>query len=153
MKCLNRIEMQCYIDNEFSSGKTAEIGNHLHNCDNCLKLFNEAGKEKQEIFDLLSYFDNEKAETTIPEFKVPKRKHTINRFQVLKIAASVIIIFGLYFSFYKKHEYNKKPVDSYSSKFESIDNSDPNKKWHKKQIEIVITDANGNIDEAFISEN
>ena len=153
MKCLNRIDMQLYIDNEFSPEKRAEVYNHLQSCNHCNDLFNEATTEKQDVLNLLSYCDEENAACNIPEFKIAVKKYKINRFQVLRIAASVIIVFGLYFTLHEKAEYNKKPVNPLNSGFESIDNSDPNKKWHKKQMEIIITDANGNIEESFISEN
>lgn len=153
MKCLSRIDMQLYIDNEFSSEKKTEIEKHLQNCNDCNELFIEATKEKLDVLAMLSFCDERNAACNIPEFKVPVKKYKINRFQVLKIAASIILVFGLYFALHEKAEYNKKPVDTLSSAFESIDNSDPNKKWHKKQMEVVITDANGNIEETFISEN
>lgn len=151
MKCLNRIDMQIYIDNESLSENSTEIYNHLQSCNHCNDLFEEATKEKQYVLDLLSYCGEENAACNIPEFKLPMKKYKINRFQVLKIAASIIIVFGLYFTLHEKAEYNKKPVDTLSSAFESLDNSDLNKKWHKKQVEIIITDANGNIEESFIS--
>lgn len=145
--------MQLYIDNELSLEKKNEINYHIQNCKICLDLFNEANKEKQTLFNILSCCDDAKTETNIPHFIVPKRKNKIYTLRVLKIAASVALIVSLYFVFQKKEQPNINTDNIPISVIESIDNSDPNKKWHNNQMEIVITDENGNIVESFISKN
>jgi len=115
-------------------------------------LFNEANKEKQMLFNVLSCYDDAKPEINIPPFIIPKRKNKSYTFNVLKIAASIALIISLYFVFQKKEQPNNQKENIPVSIIESIDNSDPNKKWHNNQMEIVITDVNGNIVESFISQ-
>ena len=152
MKCLNRYEMQLYIDNELSLEKKNEIHIHVQNCKICLELFNEANKEKQTLFNVLSLCDEANPETNIPHFDIPKRKNKIFAIRALKIAASVALIISLYFIFQKKELPDNKTDNIPISFIEPIDNSDPNKKWHNNQMEIIITDEKGNIVESFISE-
>ncbi len=152
MKCLNRDEMQVYIDNEFSLEKKNEIHDHIENCKVCLELFNEAKKEKQLLLNALSYYDEAKPSNNIPEFKIPERNQKINRLQMFSVAASVALLISLFFVFQKKKEPSNKKEDILIYSIESLDNTDPNKKWHNKQTEIVITDENGNIVETFISK-
>lgn len=152
MKCLNRDEMQVYIDHEYLPEKKNEIHDHIENCKVCLGLFNEATKEKQLILKALSYYDEATPANNIPEFKIPGRNQKTSRLQILSIAASVALLISLYFIFHKKEEPNNKKEDILIYSIESLDNTDPNKKWHNNQIEVLITDENGNIVESFISK-
>ena len=153
MKCLNRTDMQYYIDNEYPIEKMAEINVHLLNCIPCNDLLIEATKEKNDLLKIIMCYDDKNTDIFIPEFKIPSQKSRFNKFHIIKIAASIIIILGLYFSIYETSKHKKPQSNQFRSEFQSIDNSDANKKWHKKQMEIIITDANGNIEESFISEN
>jgi hypothetical protein len=152
MKCLNREEMQIYIDHEFSLLKQNEIHQHIENCKTCLTLYDEAIIEKKLLINVLSYYNEETSSNNIPEFILPKRKQRKYNLKILKIAASIALIIGLFFVFQKKKEPENKQKNIPIFSIESLDNTDPNKKWHNNQMEIVITDENGNIVESFISE-
>ena len=145
--------MQLYIDNELSIEQKIEYDNHINACASCLELLKEATEEKQMLLSLLSNVDNTTCDIEIPKFLIPQRRTRSIRFQVLNIAASIAIIFSLLIIFQQKPKLiSIKTTNNLTPAIGSLDNSDQNKKWHKNQLEVVITDENGNIEESFIAE-
>ena len=153
MKCLNRLDMQLYIDNELSIEQKIEYDNHINTCLSCQELLNEANEEKQMLLSLLSITDNTIFDSEIPVFTIPQKSTKSIRFQLFNIAASIAIIISLYSIFQQKSTIvEPKQCHTQMSTVGNLDNSDQNKKWHKNQLEVVITDENGNIEESFIAE-
>ena len=154
MKCLNRLDMQLYIDNEVSSETKVEIQYHIKECDQCKQLYDESVNEINELKSMLFEIKNEVYPIPlIPEFFIPKTKGDKLSTRFLKYVASIILILGFYSTFLHI-SHDEKKVETYPhTEFVSLDDSDPNKKWHKNQVEIVIFDKNGNPKESFISEN
>lgn len=154
MKCLNRLDMQLYIDNEVSSEKKVAIQDHIKNCSQCKQMYDESVIEIDELKSMI--FGNNKDVypiSLIPEFIIPKTNGDKLSTRFLKYAASIILIFGFYSTFLRI-SHDEKKVEKYPhTEFVSLDDSDPNKKWHKNQVEIVIFDKNGNPKDSFISEN
>jgi preprotein translocase subunit SecG len=145
--------MQLFIDNELSYDEKATIFNHLKHCEKCSDLYQETIQDKENLLQILSLLDSDFSENEIPEFKKPTLQKRINRFTILKIAASFVLLMGLFFLWKTNQDKQKNKNDSLQAQYELLDQTDQNKKWHKKQIDVVITDANGNIEETFMLEN
>ena len=106
MKCLNRSEMQEYIDNEVTSDAENEIVKHLEDCEKCSSLHREAIEDKTLINKILNVTVTVNESEIIPEFKHPvikNKRPVFIRFAVVLIAAAVI---GFIFLF----RFNRKPV-------------------------------------------
>ncbi len=153
MKCLNKLEMQLFIDDAMSEEKKKNISNHLEHCQQCLDLYQKTLQDKNLIFKALSYLDSDYTEQEIPEFKKISVQKKSNRFQIIKIAASIIILFGIGLIWQINQNRQMKKNERLQAQYDLLEQEDQNKMWHKKQIDVVITDADGNFEGAFTIEN
>ncbi|MBP1673118.1 MAG: hypothetical protein H6Q25_933 [Bacteroidetes bacterium] len=153
MKCLNKLEMQLFIDDALSSEKKKNISLHIEHCQQCSELYNNTLQDKNLIFKALSYLDSDFTEQEIPEFKKYSVQKKSNRFQIFKIAASIIILIGLGFIWQIHQNKQMKKNTLLQAQYDLLEKEDQNKTWHKKQIDVVITDAEGNFEGAFTLEN
>jgi len=152
MKCLSRIEMQAYIDNETSSGAKDEIAGHIENCNLCSSLYNEVIEDRFLIKKLIDVTIPENESEIIPEFKhsvIRNKRPAVIRLAVVLTAAAVI---GLVFLF----PFSRKPLieempDAEILMFEFYDGKDLNKMWHDKSQILIIEDGKGNVIQSIIT--
>jgi hypothetical protein len=152
MKCLSRIEIQEFIDNEVDPDIRDEIHSHLATCDLCLSLYNEASESKVLINKLLSSVMSEKNSDVVPEFippvKTGNRKSYITTVAVLAAASLIGFIFLL--------RLHKEPIivqipESEILMYDFYEGKDLNKLWHDKSQIIIIQDEKGNVIQSIIT--
>jgi len=148
MNCLNKPEIQEYIDNELSSKKGEEVKKHLQGCKKCSALYEKALKEKETLHKALTIID--RFPEHIPAPKVLSQKKKIKPSKkltplVLKIAAGILIIIGFFTIITRKPTSDHLNSEIDIAIMELINGTDPNKLWIEKQMVIVITDKNGNV--------
>jgi hypothetical protein len=152
MKCLNRVEIQEYIDNEVNSSVKHEILLHLGKCEICSTLYNEAVEDKALINKFFEETFSESETYQIPEFRLPaiKRKKTILfRSALLLVAASLIgLIFLVHFG---RKPVKEKIPEAEVIMYEYLDGKDLNKLWHDKSQILIIEDNNGNVIQSIIA--
>jgi hypothetical protein len=152
MKCLSRIEMQEYIDNEAISGTKNEIAKHIENCELCSSLYKEANGDKALINRLLDVMVNENESITIPEFKtsiIEKSSPGFIRYSFV-LAAAALIGFIFLFRIDRKPVTEKIPAAEILM-YEFYDGKDLNRLWHDKSQIIIIQDEKGNVIQSIIT--
>jgi len=160
MNCFDRVSIQEYIDKELDTAQMRKIESHLHDCEICSQLYEEANSDKTEIIDFISQLDGVEDSNTIPGFRYNSQKkksiyHTVISSLPLKVAAGIALLIGLFFILR-----TNLPSSSYASEdadlllLELIGNTDPNNSWHNSQMAIVITNEEGEVIQSFLtSEN
>jgi len=149
MNCLNRPEIQEYIDNELSSKKGEELKKHLQGCKKCSSLYQQALKEKENLHNVFAIID--RFPEHIPSPRVLSKKEKIRTSKkltpllLLKIAAGILIIIGLFAIIVKKPASDHLNSEIDMAIMELINGTDPNKLWIEKQMVIVITDKTGKV--------
>ena len=157
MNCLDRVSIQEYIDKELDTAQMRKIESHLHDCENCSQLFEDANSDKTEINDFISQFDGVEDSNTIPEFSYNGRKKKSVYSRVtsslpLKVAASIALLIGLFFILR-----TNPPPPNLASEYadllilELIGNTDPNKAWHNSEMVIVMVNEKGEVIQSFLS--
>jgi hypothetical protein len=151
MKCLNRIEMQEFVDREVSPAVRAEIINHLDSCEKCRTLLNQANEDKVYINKMISQVGIEDHEISIPVFIHPLKKKKTILLRTLAVAA-VAIITGFVFLIRpgRTSETGKIP-EAEIVMYEFLYGKDLNKLWHDKTQILIIQDEKGNVIQSIIT--
>jgi anti-sigma factor RsiW len=94
MNCLNRVEVQEYVDNELSEDRRAEAEKHLLKCPDCREMYENALEDKELINSLLNQLNND-IDVHPAEFIYPDKKtgKNIQRLIVSLVAAASILTF------------------------------------------------------------
>ena len=152
MKCLSRIEMQEYIDNEVTSDAGDEIVKHLEVCEKCSSLYNEAIEDKSLISKLLNEAVSGNESEIIPEFNHPaiKNKRPVYIGFAIVLTAASIIGFIFLFRFNSKLMTEKIP-EAEILMYEFYDGKDLNKLWHDKSQILIIEDGKGDVIQSIIT--
>jgi hypothetical protein len=152
MKCLNRVEMQEYIDNETTSYVIDEIAQHLEVCEECSFLHQMAIEDKNLINRILDITFPENESEIIPEFKYPgiKIKRPVFIRVAVLLAAAALIVFIFLFRFDREPVMAKMP-ESEILMHEFYDGKDLNKLWHDKSQILIIEDGKGNVIQSIIT--
>lgn len=143
MNCLNRYELQPYIDNEVSQEEREAFELHLEGCKECSGLYADAKEEVTQVKQALSLYELPYDEIPIPAFKQPKNKHTwLSSFSA---AACFALIIGTYFTLnnniLKSRQINQSELEVEQMLYQC----DPNKLWNDKQPVITVTNEQGEI--------
>ena len=159
MNCLNRVAIQEYIDKELDVTQIRKIESHLHDCEVCSQLYEEANSDKTEINDFISQLDGVEDSTTVPDFSYHGRRKKSGYYRVtsylpLKVAASIVFSIGLFFIL----RTNQSPPNLASEDadlliLELIGNTDPNKAWHNSEMAIVMVNEKGEVIQSFLSDD
>ncbi|TAL60088.1 MAG: hypothetical protein EPN88_16395 [Bacteroidetes bacterium] len=146
MKCLNRIEIQEFIDKEVDAAIEIEIQSHLKNCEQCTSLYLQANEARDVINNLLSQVKFTNETNSIPEFKIPisKNKKNISYRFIAVVAAASLIGFIFLFRFDRKPVTEKIP-EAEIIMYEYLNGQDLNKLWHDKSQILIIQDEKGNV--------
>jgi hypothetical protein len=144
MNCLNRVEVQEYIDNEISSDRRAEIEQHLSLCSSCRELYGRALSDKDLINGLLHGLENE---IPVPskDFSYPERgrkKHN-SLYIIMVMAAASVITFILLFR--QRSDVVEEIHDEEKLVQDFYDGKDLNKMWHDNSQILILKDDDGNI--------
>jgi hypothetical protein len=152
MKCLNREEMQEYIDNETTSDVNSEIVRHLEVCEECSSLHKKVIEDKDLINRILDMEVPGNESEIIPEFKYPgiKKNRPVYIRAAMLLAAAALIGFIFLFRFDRKPVMAKMP-ESEILMYEFYDGKDLNKLWHDKSQILIIQDENGNVIQSTIT--
>ncbi|HNX66709.1 MAG TPA: hypothetical protein PKH02_07485 [Bacteroidales bacterium] len=146
MRCLSRVEIQKYIDNEVDPTVYGEMSEHIRNCSGCSALHKEAIRDKELITGFLSLAEEQVKNEAIPAFKIPAEKRfavsykwTLSLLAAASLAGLVIFI-----------RIDRKPHESAIPeaeiiKMEYLDGNDLNKLWHDKSQILIIEDEKGNV--------
>ena len=146
MNCLNRFEIQEYIDKEIAPGIRDEIAKHFETCKNCMILYKQAIEDKELIKKLLIESDSIYIETSLPQFKfseVTRKKRIYFRLIPVMVAASIIAFILLF-------RPGKVPVSENIPEAEILlyryyEGQDLNKMWYQKSQIIILQDEKGNM--------
>jgi hypothetical protein len=145
MNCLNRLDIQRFVDNEITPSEKGEFVEHIQACAKCNELFYIAQNESRMVKKLLSS-DLEFNVVTIPVFSVQKEKKKKKWLYYAAAASILIFLFTLGILDHKKSataEINKSKADILIDQY--LYESDPNKIWNEKQSCITITDEHGEV--------
>lgn len=146
MKCLSRIEMQEYIDNEVDPATETEINGHLENCEKCLPLYIESIKDKSLINNLLNTIEPENPDEIIPEFKLPRLQSKKRVFIGIGAVIAAATFFGLIiFIRFERKPITEKIPEAEMIMYEYLDGKDLNKLWHDKSQIFILQDEEGNV--------
>jgi hypothetical protein len=151
MKCLNRTEMQEFIDKEVGKNIESEVMLHLEHCKECSLLYREAAEDKVLVNNFLNQAEYLNEGETVPEFKRPaiiKRKSISTRL-ILDLAAASLIGLIIFFNYGRKQELVKMP-EADLIMYEFLDGKDLNKLWHDKSQILILQDEQGNVIESTI---
>lgn len=145
MNCLNRYQMQAFIDKEVSEGEQREFTNHIAICNTCRELSVLVAHQSQSVKRLLAGIDMENEQIPIPAFTNGNSRFKQKKLVVsLTAAASILILAGSYFAL--RDQARLEPgleADAMIQKY--LYEADANKLWNDKQAIITVTDENGNI--------
>lgn len=146
MNCLNRVEIQEYIDNEIAPARRIEIEAHLEDCHACKGSCEKALIDKElvkKIFTIAEPFSGR-----IPTFRKPgitRRKRIFIIVAELVVAASLI---GLIL-FVKNISRGSVELPVEEIIYQDLNNADLNKLWHEK---APVTFSNDNpMNQVFIN--
>ncbi len=146
MDCLNRLEIQQYIDNEVSDEVKSAFFEHLQNCEQCRFLWEKSQTEARETQEMISLTMGNNDHLTIPAF-VPIKRNIIQKrwYRYSSVAAGILLILCIYQYRTMINERNERFVRARMEVERNLYESDLNKLWNEKQSIITITDAEGNL--------
>ncbi len=145
MNCLNRLEIQRYIDKEASREEMESFTNHMQNCAQCRSIWETAKIEVEQVNQYLSFIAMDEQLFQNPTFK--SKPNTFRKKWIFfsSAAASVLIMLSV-FLYQQKVNAKEERIARANMEIErSLYNSDPNKLWNEKQSIITITDEDGNL--------
>ena len=143
MKCLNREDVQKFIDREYDPAEQDEILQHLQGCRECSQLHAQAESDKALIQQLFSVLESGNENVPIPEFQrpLPERKKRILWILAPVMAAASIGVF-LLFQTHKEKPVNEIPGPEMFM-YEFRQGKDLNEVWHEKGRILLIQDQQG----------
>ncbi len=146
MNCLNREEIQFYIDQELSAKENDCIEKHIESCTVCKEQVCMHKLAIQECFAHISDSDYPVNTIEIPNFSISENKQVRTKFKHFRqIAASIIIIISIAGG-YKIYESNTQVnYNSMELEWELNHSQSLNKQWQDREIVISITDKNGKL--------
>ena len=150
MKCLNRTEIQEFLDKEVEPSLIARMSDHIQKCENCSMIFRKALEDKEMIGKLLD--SNIDENISIPEFRPPANSRGRNIFYraIPVMAAAALIVFIFLFRFDRESVTERIPQAEILL-FEFYDGKDLNKMWHEKSQIIILQDEKGNVIQSIIT--
>lgn len=146
MDCLNREEIQPYLDSEVSSKELESFRKHMLNCNDCSKLWEDSKKEIKNVQELICLTQLGMDLIELPAFT--PAKHDLKNSYWLRyssIAAGILVFICIY---QYQSALNQKSERIARTKMEierNLYESDQNKLWNEKKSIITIIDADGNL--------
>ena len=139
MKCLNREDIQFYIDEEMDTENMQSVHLHLSECEHCRMLYEQSKKEINRLHELFESLNKMPAQKEIPAFIYPVRKIKIfMKPAAACIAGGIIILFSM---FHWQSE-NVKVADNqpFSAPLNEFpaEELDPNQQFQKGKMELNL---------------
>ena len=147
MRCLTRIEMQAYVDDETGGALMSLVKDHLRECEKCARLYDEVVADKEIVSDALDILGRETKLESVPDFLYPETKRRRKIFPVLVVVAAASLLAAALI-FKPTIDRNRQPndlSDAETMMMEYYDGRDLNKMWHQRSQPLVIKDENGNV--------
>jgi len=150
MKCLNRIEIQEFLDKEIKPSLIARISDHIEKCEKCSSLYREAVEDNGMINKLLG--DSPQDKISVPPFNRSVFGKKGNRFFSIVpiLTATAVIVFIVLFRSHREPVSEKIP-EAELLMYEFLDGQDLNKLWHDKTQLLIIQDEKGNVIQSIIT--
>lgn len=157
MNCLDRVDIQKYIDSEVDVLRRDMIESHLQQCKSCKELYETAIHDKTMINELITQTYAENETIVLPEFDIKLNKKKSSLLKVtsslpFKVAASIAFLIGL-FVIIRTNVSHTNVVSENADLLvlELIGNTDPNTAWHSSQMVIILTNEDGEVIQSFLS--
>jgi hypothetical protein len=146
MDCLNRLEIQQYLDEEVSNEAKEAFFNHMQNCGHCKSLWDNAKMEIEQTNQLLLFAEIDEDQIAIPTFHA-KSGSTVRKKWITysSIAAGILLIIGVFLYQQMIYARNEHFAKSRMEAERYFYESDLNKLWNEKQSIITVIDADGNL--------
>ena len=146
MDCLNRQEIQQYLDSEVSSKELETFSEHMGNCANCRKLWEESRFEIRKTQELLSLTQKELDAFDLPAFSPAKRNLTLLYWLRYSSIAAGIVVFICIYQYQSAISAKSERMARTKIEIErNLYEVDQNKLWNEKESIITIIDADGNL--------
>jgi hypothetical protein len=147
MKCLTRIEMQAYIDNEIGEAMDSLVNDHLKECERCARLHDEVVADKELVFNTLDIVDKEFTGDSAPSFKYPgdRKRGKIFPYIAIILAAASVTGAILLIKPLKNVDPGDDLIETEMMMFEYYEGKDLNKMWRERSQPVVIKDEEGNV--------
>jgi uncharacterized membrane protein YvbJ len=146
MDCLNRFEIQKYLDREVSDEAQADFNIHMQNCQRCKSLFDSAKHESREINEIISLAQINLNQINVPDFIAIKKSPIYKKWITYSSIAAGILLIIFVFQYRSIMEARNERFAKAKMEAERyIYESDQNKLWNDKQLIITIIDGNGNL--------
>ncbi len=147
MNCLNRDQIQAYIDGEIDPETRKQWEEHITSCSKCQATCQEARDEIKLLHETLAplgdYPEN------IPQPAIPGRRHRIIKKRQLnllwKVAALVILMLGIMVIISRNAAKKRLYTNIEKTTRELIEDQDLNEMWQKNQNIIIITNKKGEV--------
>ncbi len=147
MNCLNRIEIQRYIDGEVSAEEKDAFLKHMETCSLCKSLWDQAKLEINQTNQIISLAQMDEDQIPIPGFiQIPVK--TLRKKWIIysSVAAGILIIVGVFLNQMIMKNTRNERIENAKLEIERyIYDSDPNKLWNEKESIITIIDEDGNL--------
>lgn len=145
MNCLNRVEVQEYIDNELSADRRNEIEQHLSICSSCREQHVNSVIDKDLINGMLNGLNDEIPVPT-KAFSNPdvKREKHLTKYLIILMAAASVLTFILLFR--QPAGFVEEAPDAEKLVNEFYEGKDLNKMWHDNSQILILQDDEGNIE-------
>lgn len=144
MNCLNRVEIQEYIDNEVTAFRKEEIHNHLSDCRKCSDVYEEALGDLGIINDLLDELDRNVVAEPFRVFGIrpAAKKRWFSKYVIEILLAASVLLFILLIR-PKRDIVSEAIQESEILRQELIRGQDLNKMW-REGIPADLIDENSN---------
>ncbi|NOY36476.1 MAG: hypothetical protein GXO83_02775 [Chlorobi bacterium] len=147
MNCLNRDQIQAYIDGETGPVTKKQWEEHMASCARCKALYREAKDEIQLLHETLASFDHHPVE--IPQPDRFTRRHRIVRKKhlhlLLQVAALLVMIFGITVIISRNAVKKRLYTNIEKTTRKLTEDKDLNEMWRENQSVIIITNNKGEV--------
>ncbi|MFK5856183.1 MAG: zf-HC2 domain-containing protein [Bacteroidota bacterium] len=154
MNCLNRTEMQEYVDNEMSGAKRRGVSSHFDSCKECNKIHLELLDDIRLIKGAMEAFKIETEHIPPIERYTSAKKTMVFKMPLfMKITAAILLIVistSVVVTYFQQPEIiceNEMMVYSF------MNDSDPNEQWHDNQMLLTISNDKNEIVFSFLMDN
>ncbi len=154
MNCLNRGEMQEYLDNELNVAEHTLVSTHINSCQECKKLHLELLEDIRFVNEALEVFKTEPEHIpTIVKYNSTKKTSVLRMPMFLRITAAILLIAistSIIVTYFQQPEIiSENEMMVYSL----LNDSDPNEQWHDNQMILTITNDKNEIVFSFLMDN
>jgi len=146
MNCLNRLEIQRYLDGEVSSLEMGAFRSHIQTCNLCKSLWDQTKMEIEQTNQIISSAQLDEDQILVPSFlEIPVRTTRKKWIIYSSVAAGIMLIIGVTQYKLAINARNERIENARLEIERYIYESDPNKLWNEKQSIITVIDGDGNL--------